>query len=361
MSSKQFNNTVVIAAAGSRKTTYLVEEALKLSDQRVLVLTYTIYNLNQIRRYIIERAGLIPPNITVQSWYTFLLQDCSRPYQNAVYDKKRIETIFFTEGKSCVGVPKKKTDKYYFADGDRIYTDKISDFACSCNDKSGGLVIKRLEGIYDCVFIDEVQDLAGYDFDFLELLFRSKIKVVAVGDSRQSTYFTNCSPKNSRYKGQNIVDLFEEWKRKGICEIEEKTECYRCNQNICDVADGLYPDMPKTKSMVQHETGHDGVFTICTDNLKEYVDKHKPTVLRYSRTTKTEGLRALNFGVSKGQSFDRVLIFPNGPIKDYLKTRGIEKLKDKTKALLYVGITRARYSVAFVYDDVCCINGIESL
>ncbi len=361
MSKQQSNNTVVIAAAGSRKTTYVVEQALKNPEEKVLILTYTIYNLNQIRRYIIEKAGLIPSNLTVQSWYAFLLQDCSRPYQNAVYDKKRIETICFVEGKFCPYVPKNNTNRYYFLDGDRIYTDKISDFACCCNENSGGLVIKRLEGIYDCIFVDEVQDLAGYDFDFLELLFRSKIEIIAVGDSRQATYFTNCSPKNKKFKGKNIIHLFREWKKDGLCEIEEKNECYRCNQNICDIADILYTDMPKTKSMNLHKTGHDGVYLVCLNDLKAYVEEYRPMVLRYSKTTKTEGLRALNFGVSKGQTFDRVLIFPNGPIKEFLKIKDADKLKDKSKALLYVGITRARYSVAFVYDDVCCIDGIEKL
>jgi len=359
MSKKQSNNTVVIAAAGSRKTTFVVEEAIKRTKQKILVLTYTIYNLNQIRQYFIEQVGVVPGNVTVQSWFQFLLQDCSRPYQPVVYDKKRIETICFVEGKSCPYVPKKDVEQYYFADGERIYTDKISDFACTCNQDSGGLVMNRLEEIYDFIFIDEVQDLAGYDFDFLELLFQSRIEIVAVGDSRQATYFTNCSPKNKKYKGQNIIALFRDWEKKGLCTIAERNDCYRCNQQICDVADGLYPDMPKTQSKNGDVTGHDGVYIVSGDGLEEYVKKYRPTVLRYNRTTKTEGLRGLNFGVSKGQSFERILIFPNGPIKDFLKTKNVDKLKDKTKALLYVAITRARHSVAFVYDEHCCLDEIQ--
>jgi superfamily I DNA/RNA helicase len=44
-----------------------------------------------------------------------------------------------------------------------------------CNEKSGGAVIHRLENIYNYIYIDEVQDLSGYDLDLIELLFRSKI------------------------------------------------------------------------------------------------------------------------------------------------------------------------------------------
>jgi len=119
--------------------------------------------------------------------------------------------------------------------------------------------------------------------------------------------------------------------------------------------------MPKTQSKNRDVTGHDGVYVLSSCDLMEYVKRYRPTILRYNRKTKAEGLRALNFGISKGQSFERILIFPNGVIKDFLKTKNHDKLKDKTKALLYVAITRARYSVAFVYDDECCLNEIQKV
>jgi len=55
---------------------------------------------------------------------------------------------------------------------------------------------------------------------------------------------------------------------------------------------------------------------------------------------------AINIGVSKGRTYDRVLIFPTKPMKIYLKTKDIKKAGDISK--LYVAITRARFSVAFV-------------
>ena len=164
-------NKVIIATAGSRKTTHLVEEALSLPDKKILILTYTIDNLKQIKEFFIQKNGGVPQNVTVQSWFSFLLTDCVRPYQNYVYDKKRIKTICFIQGRSSQWVKKTNVEKYYFQNGDRIFTDKISEFACRCNEESKGFVIDRLECIYDSIFIDEIQDLAGYDFDFLEVLF----------------------------------------------------------------------------------------------------------------------------------------------------------------------------------------------
>ncbi len=353
------NNLVVIAAAGSRKTTLIVEEAIQQENSKVLVLTYTIENIRQIKAYFIQKLGSVPRNITIQSWYTFLLSECVRPYQNFIYDKKRIKSIDFMEGRSAKFVKKTDIEKYFFSDSDKIYTDKMSEFTLSCDKKSNGLVIDRLEKIYQHILIDEIQDLAGYDFDLLDVLFKSKIQIMVVGDCRQATYFTNCSPKNKRYKGNNIINLFNDWACNGLCKIQEKNESYRCNQYICEFADKLYPNLSKTISKVFDKTQHDGIFIIGDNQLQDYIKKFSPVVLRYSKKTNTGDLTSINFGISKGQSFDRVLIFPNGPIKAYLKDGNPKKLKQKTKAGFYVAITRARYSVAFVYGGQTCFNEIK--
>ena len=174
-------NEIVIAAAGSRKTTLVVEEALQGVDKKILILTYTTENLKQINDYLIDKNGAIPTNVTIQSWYSFLLADGVRPYQNFVYDEKRIKGIYFPkfvydkaripsihfqEGRSAIYARKCDVDIYFLTKSKKIYTDKIAEFACLCNSKTEGLVIDRLECIYDHIYIDEVQDLAGYDFDF---------------------------------------------------------------------------------------------------------------------------------------------------------------------------------------------------
>jgi len=344
------NNEIVIAAAGSRKTTFIVEEALNIKEEKIVILTYTIENQRQIEKYLIEKNCIIPENITVCSWFSFLLSDGARPYQNYLYDKKRIQTICFVEGKSTKYVKKENVEKYFFTMDGRIYTDKIAEFACMCNDISDGLVISRIESIYKHVFIDEVQDLAGYDLDFLELLIKAETKVTIVGDSRQATYFTNCSPKNKKYKGSSIIELFKDWERKGLVSITHKNECFRCNQKICDFADGLYPEMPKTKSVMTMKTGHDGIYKIDENRIKEYIEEYSPVILRDTKRTNTFGYRAINFGLSKGQTYKRILVFPNTPIKKYLENAKLEELKPTTKARFYVAITRAMYSVCFVYN-----------
>ena len=159
-------NHVTIASAGSGKTRKIVKEALKIPvTDRVLIVTYTIENTEELRNRIVKEYGCIPPNIQVKTWFSFLLTDCVRPYQNYMYNSKRIKNILFTSKQSVPYIKESNTENYYLYKGEFIYSDKVSKFAWKCNTKSKGLVIKRLEDIYQSIYIDEVQDLAGYDIE----------------------------------------------------------------------------------------------------------------------------------------------------------------------------------------------------
>ena len=80
------NNKLIIAAAGSGKTTYLVDQALSINGDRVLITTFTEVNEREIRNRIVEKKGYMPSNITVKTWFSFLLQHGVRPYQSALND-----------------------------------------------------------------------------------------------------------------------------------------------------------------------------------------------------------------------------------------------------------------------------------
>lgn len=339
-------NKVVIACAGSRKTTSLVEEALNDPSKRILITTYTVNNVMQIREMIIRKVGFIPKNIKVQTWFSFLLSDGVRPYQSYMYQDHRIKNIHFVSSKSAMYVKKTDIKKYYISGGEYIYTDKITDFIIQCNSRSSGLVINRLEEQYDYIFIDEVQDMAGYDLDFIELIIKSRIGIMIVGDCRQATYFTNCSIKNKQYKGCCIDSLFQEWEKQGLVEIEERNINYRSNQMICDFSDRLYPEYTASRSSEVSSNEHEGIIRIPQTEVERYILQWNPTILRYSRSTKTPDTLVFNYGETKGLTFDRVLIYPTKTILDYLNS-GTE-LEPLTRSKFYVAITRARHSVAIV-------------
>jgi DNA helicase II / ATP-dependent DNA helicase PcrA len=336
-------NRIVIACAGSRKTTSIVEEAL-VAKGKVLITTYTNENVEQIISCIVKQRGYVPDNITVMSWYSFLLQEGVRPYQNHLVSRGRIGTISFIE--PSIYTPKKKIDEYYLTRGGDIYSKRTSEFVCACDLASGGLVLGRLAKIYDKIFLDELQDFAGYDLEFFDRLFGSSIAVVAVGDPRQGTYSTNNSAKNKKFKRKGILEWVLERKLSGLVELEERNECYRSNQAICDFADAMFPGLPRTVSKNTETSQHDGIFYITADAVPEYFALHKPVVLRHDKRSDTLGLPASNIGVTKGKTFERVLIFPTGPMKKYFASKDVSEAGDLAK--FYVAVTRARHSVAFV-------------
>ncbi len=63
---------LILAVAGSGKTTYLIN-SLDL-DRRFLIVTYTDNNLSHIRRSVINRFGYVPKNITLLSYFQFLIR-----------------------------------------------------------------------------------------------------------------------------------------------------------------------------------------------------------------------------------------------------------------------------------------------
>ena len=55
----------MIAAAGSGKTTFLVNRACKALDESVIITTLTEANEKEIRDRIVSKKGYMPTNITV--------------------------------------------------------------------------------------------------------------------------------------------------------------------------------------------------------------------------------------------------------------------------------------------------------
>ncbi len=358
MSKKQSSdNRIILASAGSRKTTYLVDEAFALSAKRILITTFTNQNADQLRKYFYQKYGCIPPTVTILPWFTFLLSHCVRPYQHFKYDKHRIDKLILSEGISA-RYKAESDDKHYLLDKRTIYSDKLSKFSIKCNELSSGLVIDRLESLFDLLFVDEVQDFSGEDLDLLQVFLASKIRLTCVGDPRQSTFSTNNSRKNSRFKGFEIEKKFRGWERKGLCTISSRTDCYRSVQSICDFGDRLYPSMANTVSKNMETVDHLGIFCISKKEAIAYHQTFSPQSLCWNILSNTLGLDAINFGLSKGSTFDRVLIFPTKEIENYLQTGNPENLKDGTKAKLYVAITRAKFSVTFVYEGERFSNDI---
>jgi DNA helicase-2/ATP-dependent DNA helicase PcrA len=249
-------NKIVVAAAGSGKTTHLVDTAAAIKDQRVLITTYTESNEAEIRLKFFERIGHVPPNVVIMTWFSFLITHGVKPFQGGLFEfpVTGMQLVSVQSGirfynAKGIGVPWPETsiNKHFFDAAGQVYSDKLPKLAVRCNEKSGGAVIDRITRVFPNIFIDEVQDLAGYDLDILEALARSPARLLMVGDPRQVTYLTHHEARYAKYRDGGIVAfLRQKLPRRVAIEIDDATlnRSHRNSGAICAVSSALYPDLP---------------------------------------------------------------------------------------------------------------------
>ncbi len=356
------DNKLVIAAAGSGKTTELIKESLENSDTPILITTYTEANASEIHNKFIKINGCVPNNITIQTWFSLLIKHGVKPFQSALFDEKVTGMILVSQQsgfrfRTRQGHPiywgEKDFYKHYFTKEMKVYSDKLSKLVCRIDSESNGKILDRLTNIYPIIFIDECQDLAGYDLDIIKLLSSQTQKLRLVCDPRQVTYLTHNESKYKKYRNGLIEDFINTECKKIQFNIDKDTlsHSYRCSQSICDFSNKLYPNIHQCDSLQTETTDHDGVFLVDKTRKKEYFKKYNAVQLRWSIANKQiiEDYRVYNFGQSKGLTFDRVLIFPTDKMVNWLQNHD-SKLSDEARAKLYVGLTRAKFSVGIVCD-----------
>ena len=282
------------------------------------------------------------------TWYSFVLNELIKPYQSIMFGINEVKSIDFTDAYGKINYNKIGTRERYITINGDIKSNVIAELALRINEKSQGKVLNRLNKVYSHVFIDEVQDIAGYDLNIIEVLMRSDLAVTCVGDNKQATFRTNNSTKNKSKSGTNVWDFFQKLILEEIVEVRKNLVSRRFNQEICSFANEVYSNENNISTSMKQTTEHDGVILIKKKDIHQYYDYYKPIVLKYDKRTLTDEYQSYNFGECKGMTFERVLVYPNGPFKDFL----LKGKKIKTPQKYYVAATRAKYSIAFVVDDL---------
>ncbi len=355
-------NKLIIAGAGTGKTRYLINNALTVKD-KVLITTFTINCKDEIERKIIDQVGYVPNHIRVQTWFSMLLQHAIKPYKRALKIGK-IRGIKMEEGISAIryrnkdGIPicwKEKINffKHYFTPDCRIYTDKLSKLAIRLDDETKGKVINRISSIFKYIFIDEVQDMAGYDLEFIKRIMNTNSNVILVGDPRQTIYKTHFERKFKKYSYGNIKEFIENECKSIECKIDntELNTCYRCHKDIISFVNKFYNEYPPMEYTEIKKDCHQGVFVIKKSPIEEYIRKYRPVQLINDSSVITSELSPkITFGKSKGATYSRVLLYPTEEFKKYI-VEGKANLKIGTKNKMYVGMTRPINSLTFVIDE----------
>lgn len=340
-------NKVLVACAGSGKTTRIVKRAKEMSSEcKILITTYTDANTLEIINKFYELYGFKPSNVDVLPWFTFQLKHLIRPYQLPFIDD-RIKNIIMVSGKSQTY--KGINDKGYYINNGDIYSDKIAPLAFKTLSETQ-YTLGRLKRIYDFIFIDEFQDLEGYDLEIVKYLGENKFDMEIVCDPRQHTFSTHYDIKNHKYSCAPLKFIEEECTN--CFEIDDTTlnGSHRCPQNTIRYASTIFPELPQSDSLKEYNDG-DGIFFVKQSDVNDFL-KNNIGVLQLRDTKKVIVNGAYDvstYGKSKGLTRENVLIYPTKPMLNAILKKDFTEYKSKCD--LYVALTRAKHKTGIIVPD----------
>jgi DNA helicase-2/ATP-dependent DNA helicase PcrA len=339
---------VRLAVAGSGKTSAVAARIKnQLPDATSVAVTFTTNGQKEIASRV---SNLTNTGHETMGWYSFLVNHIVRPYLPSKFKGIDAKGLNFVDHDGQI--PRNRSGwKYYFDDSHQPFSNRLGVLSKQILELTSDAPIRRLEAIYDYLYIDEVQDLGGNDLVVLEKIMRSSIEVFVTGDVRQSVLTTSRSDRlNGTYRGVNLVTWFREQATAGACDLAITETSQRFNHTIAQLSDLVHDPalaLPATFGAFSETSDHDGVFLVDNSHLHEYVRMWQPTLLRARVSPQSlPEAETYNFGASKGITRDRVAILTTQPIRKWLVRRDV--LPDKSAAGFYVAATRGRHSVALV-------------
>lgn len=328
----------IFAVAGAGKTTMLVNSLSP--NKRTLLLTYTDNNAENLYNAIINKFGYIPDNIMVSTWFSFILNFLLRPF--IIQETPYIDCLIFPKAppRYANGLSR------YIANGNAVFHSRAFEF---CQTYVGvEKIINRLKTFFDEVLIDEVQDFAGYDFDFIELLGKIDINAIITGDFFQHTYDTS----RDGSKNKNLHDNFESYKNRlqKYYQIDLLTlsNSYRCPNEICIfVRDkiGINMNSFSKRTDISYPT-------LLTDSqeIKKIMDD-KLIIKLFYREHYKYCCNSDNWGGCKGLSYDNVCVILNKSTLVLFKKEKINELSPTTRNKFYVACTRTKGNLFFIDES----------
>lgn len=371
------NNVCYIAAAGAGKTTFIINKAAEVvrtnMQNNVAIITFTTKNQENIKDRIRKFSLQIVKRIHVIGWYEFLLRYIIRPYKGTIisdlYDCNI--SLLWSEANQSVkrgGIYVTRYNrndlKTKYLKNNKIYKNYISEFACECANNNSPECMCRLSKIFSHIFIDEAQDLSGYDFEFIKKICLSDISTIIVGDPRQRTYSTNNLRKYKKYSGKIDEYLTKEVNttKKNVVRIDYFTLnlSHRCGSQICSIASTIHPHYNATKPCQcekckevrnEYNNGISQMFWVKENVIDSFIQAFNPIALTRHRTKVVHSSITIKMtmGESKGIGTRSVLIYPTSNMLKFFKS---QKPFDETEmARLYVAITRATHIVGIVVPN----------
>ena len=162
------------------------------------------------------------------TYFQFLFRFCYKPFLS---DRVRAKGIIYFKNDNKY-IPKNSPSYFLSSDG-YIYHNRLS-LLLQKEDVTEKIKARLLK-YFDEFVIDEVQDIAGRDFNFLINLMKTDINMLFVGDFFQHTFDTS-RDGNVNSKLFDDFNKYKEYFINGGFIIDESSliKSWRCSASICN-------------------------------------------------------------------------------------------------------------------------------
>jgi len=330
---------VIFAVAGSGKTTKIISD-LSL-EKRFLLVTYTENNYLHLRSKIIAKFGHFPSNITLYTYFTFLHSFCFKPLFHLKLETKGINWNYPPLW------PRTSHTKYahYVDSSRRLYHNRIADLLIKRSAITE--VLARLEKYFDAVYVDEVQDFAGHDFQLLMAICQSRMNLIFVGDFYQHTFDTSRDGNTNVNLHKDYEKYQQRFEKAGLSiDTASLSKSYRCSPSVCDfireyIGIEIHSHSTSPTAVTFSDLAADAIrLHACPSTVKLfYQDHHK------------YGCYSDNWGKSKGADhYDDVCVVLNATSLKAFTSGSLKSSPAQTRNKLYVACSRPRGRLLLIPD-----------
>jgi len=304
-----------------------------------MVVTYTENNYKNLHDRISSEYGCIPDRIRLYTYFSFLYSFCLRPFLG---DKLSARGINWNAPPSFPRTP--KTDsRHYLDNGRRLYSCRIADLL-STKDLMPDVKL-RLSKYFDSFFVDEVQDFAGHDFNFLCDLASAALRTVLVGDFYQYTFDTSRDGSVNVNLHKALATYTSKLKEKDY-EIDDTSlgKSYRCSPTVCDfVSQKIGIDIKS------HRNDETKVVYVDSEAQADQLFHQSDIVKLFYQSHQKYPCFSDNWGASKGMdNYGSVCVVLNDKTDKLYKSGELTSLPPTTRNKLYVACTRSKADIHFV-------------
>lgn len=327
---------VIFAVAGSGKTTYIIDQ-LSL-DEKSIIITYTINNTETLKNKVVEKFGYLPNNIVIYSYFSFLYSFCYKPL---VSYKTRAKGIVYDNNVSRF--TSKKKIEHYLSKNKWLYSHRLSKLFIEFNVIEG--INKRLSKYFDNLFIDEVQDFAANDFNFLKEISKANINILFVGDFYQHTFDTSRDGNTGKNLHHDYSKYKAEFQKIGLVDEESLVKSYRCTPTICDfISDKIDINIESHKQDTSNIEFIDNQLKI------DEIIKNDKIVKLFYQTHEKYNCFSENWGKSKGKEYRDICVVLNATTFKKYENNNLHNLASLTKNKFYVACSRAKNNIYFIEE-----------